>query len=212
MARKHLDLMGHSELDLPEIQVVTRTGADWAGLHVRHHNHARGTGHSVVFIQRYVADGGDRSLERIVAHEMIHYVIFSTMDFKAARRVNHGREFLAYRETLNAVLGDDFVQLGCDLAFERGALRRPIQLVMWLKAGAPEPCIAWYSRETPRVRRILMRMGAHPNSETRVAACSNVHFASFPKLASCKFAYPREHLAEPAKEFWNKGMCVAIPT
>ncbi len=210
-ARKALDLMGHSDLELPIFRVVTRTGADWAGLHTYRYTYATDTGYSIIQIQRYVADGGDRSLERIVAHEMIHFVLFATLPFKQARRTNHGPQFLAYREQLNAVLGDDFVQLGCDVDFERGAMRKPIHLVMWKKAGALEPSIAWYSRETPKVRRTLMRLGAHPNSETRVVPVREVQWTGFPKLSTLRFAYARAHLVDPAKKLWDKAMCVVLP-
>ncbi len=210
-ARKTLDLLGFNDLETPAFRVVTKTGAKWAGLHTYHYFRATRTGHSDIQIQTYVADGGDRSLERIVAHEVIHFIIFATREFHYARRVEHGKEFLELRAKLNAVLGEDFVQLHCDKDFERGALRKPILLVMWKKAANPGPVIAWFARETPKVRRILMRMGAMPGSETRVAVTRDAIWSNYPKLATCRFSYAHDHLEAEAQKLWEQGQCVVLP-
>ncbi len=197
-AKKHLAILGVPDMALPTFEVVTRTGARWAGqcqwkyiwptCNIR--------------VQSYMA-GDERSLERVVAHEVIHHVLFMQYG-KHAVRINHGGEFLVHMRVLNDVLGADFVTTSCGDDYTRTPSRTAITLLMHRKPGAIKPSISWYVRQTPRVIRIVQAMLVQ-GWEVRVANTDKVAWTSYPRTGSRYYATPTDDMMPEVAQLWERG-------
>jgi hypothetical protein len=111
---------------LPQVEVRNNLGSKWYARTVWHPSRPTT---STIQIQK-VALEDERTLERIVAHEMIHHVNFLRMS--AAERAalkhhrgflsdDHGRKFHEMAALVNAEMGDGFVTERSDEDFEVAA-------------------------------------------------------------------------------------------
>lgn len=109
--------------ELPEIEVHDNLGSKWFALTVWHPSRPNT---STIQIQK-VALEDEQTVERIIAHEMIHHVNFLRMTsseraaLKHARGTlssDHGKKFHEMAELVNAQMGEGFVSERSDEDFK----------------------------------------------------------------------------------------------
>jgi len=195
-------ILGVPDMQLPDFKLVHRTGSGWGGLCAYY---IRPQPRCVVSVQKSHTVH-ERNLERIVAHEIVHHVIYMTHGL-AARYVGHGPMFMALAAKVNAVLGDNFVTKECDDTYERPQLPRPVTLVLWRKVAGGRVSVSWYSQATERVARVILGAAAWPGGEVRVIQSRDASYASsYPKTSSRHYGMPLgdKHHAE-VDALWERA-------
>jgi hypothetical protein len=204
MARRHLEILGVADnWPLPRFAIAKGLGARWSG---RCTWAPSFTTCAIQVHQRMTAS--DRSIERVVAHEVIHHVVFMRHG-RLGKLINHGKIFLDMLRQLNAVLGEDFVTVRCGDDYERAALPRPIKLVLWRRPGAAIPSISWHSRATARTERLVAAL-LRGSGEVRLAETTDGRWTQFPKTG--------RHLASPSRteeqtialQLWDTGVPMTL--
>lgn len=108
---------------LPEVELRSNLGSKWLARTVWH---PRRPDTSTIQIQKSVLEDG-RTLERVVAHEMIHHVNFMRMTdaeramlryARGSLSDDHGKKFHELAAKVNAEMGQDFVTEKSDEDFE----------------------------------------------------------------------------------------------
>ena len=114
LVRTYLGLLGIDAIEEPEIVLQHDTGSRWLGRWSMKWK-AGLPGRPVIQIQRSVLSD-PRTLERVVAHEVVHHVQYLQMDPSeiellklGIRPVGHGASFRQIAEILNAKVGEGFV-------------------------------------------------------------------------------------------------------
>lgn len=207
MARKHLAILGVT-LPLPRFTVVARVGARWGG-----RCKWRSDWTTCVIEIHETMTGNPRDLERVVAHEIIHHVVFMQQG-RAGRWVGHGGVFLEMLAKLNATLGEGFVTTMCGDDYLRAELARPIHLVLWRRLGGTVPSVGWYARATARTQRTLMRLAAGTavgQGEVRVVQTRAPIWAHFPRIgARARFGLAGDSLTPDALALWEIATPVTL--
>jgi predicted SprT family Zn-dependent metalloprotease len=204
MAQKHQEILGVGHLPLPEFKVSQRTGARYGGTC----KYWRNTQRVLVTVQRAMA-ADPVALERVIAHEMCHAVLWKLHGW-TARLFGHGPMFKALAAKLNAVLGDNFVSITCD-EYDQ-PLPRPITLMLWRSPAHKKIRISWFMRETPTVRRMMASCLAVAGSEVRVVETTENRWTSFPRTGTRYHASVADsHVAE-IDALWNQGECIVPPS
>jgi hypothetical protein len=120
---KYAAFFGVGPDHLPEIEIHDNLGSKWFALTVWHPSRP---GTSTIQVQRAVLDDA-RTVERIIAHEMIHHVNFLRMTVaeramlkyaKGSLSDDHGRKFQEMAALINAEMGEDFVTEKSDEDFK----------------------------------------------------------------------------------------------
>jgi hypothetical protein len=116
LMEKYAKLLG-IEGKIPKVLIRNNLGAEWLG---RHLYKPLTPQDAVMEIQQSIT-GDDKTLERVVAHEMIHHAqAWALTDAdKAAIRMGirpqgHGKDFMEYAEKINKVMGAGFVTVTSD--------------------------------------------------------------------------------------------------
>lgn len=136
----------------PRIAVRDNLGVNWLG---RTHWYASEPDISLIVIQRR-ALADERSLERVVAHEMIHHINFTndpewTLAMVRQKRFEgHGREFMRLAEEVNAEMGEGFVTEKSDESYTFAQEGKPYILMIMPRGEARGFSYAWAARMTPK--------------------------------------------------------------
>lgn len=114
---KYAEMLGASGLPRPIIKLRDNLGSKWLG---RCTYRLSSPDTTVIEIQKAIL-AHERTLERVVAHEMIHHVEALTMTPEERRMLQlgvkpqgHGSDFLAHASKINAVMGNNFVTVKSD--------------------------------------------------------------------------------------------------
>jgi hypothetical protein len=139
----------------PIVQIKTRLGVDWLA-------RARWSSRSpttVIEVQRSVL-GDARTLERVVAHEMVHHLEYTqlTPEEIAMLKVgikppSHGPKFLHGAQIVNDVMGADFVTVKSDSQYVQSASERDIYLL--IARYGQRLGFAWAARLTPEATSVV---------------------------------------------------------
>ena len=93
------------ELPMPEIQVVNQPGTPWLARCVW-----RVGAHNTTISLQTVITGDERTLRRVLAHELCHHAVFLLEVLpRNVRGAGHGPSFHAWADRFNARFGKDFV-------------------------------------------------------------------------------------------------------
>jgi hypothetical protein len=131
--KKLLDKFFHDyDLPMPRIKIVNQTGSSWLGR--CSYKPSVDKANSTIEIQKRVLND-DKSLGRILAHELIHHFVFVTtyghpehgtkaweehMKLKRLgikKQNGHGKEFQEWANKINSVMGKDYVTEKTDLSY-----------------------------------------------------------------------------------------------
>ena len=128
--QKYMDILGCPG-DGPIVEVRNNLGSKWLGI-CRFHSSNPDT--TTITVQQSIVDHA-RTLERVIAHEMIHHYDFMTMPkhelalLKLGRRSladGHGARFLELAAVVNDAVGDDdFVTVKSDSEYEVTGNEKP---------------------------------------------------------------------------------------
>lgn len=139
----------------PTVRVVNSLGTPWLARDLW----VPGEGNTVIEIQKAVVN--DRTtLERIIAHELVHHDIFLTewLPLSGSKNINqlmnieggHGAKFKTRADKLNAIFGPDFVTETSDAAMVEEEAGTPYYVL--LKMNAPGQ-ISWAYCVRPSARQ-----------------------------------------------------------
>jgi hypothetical protein len=135
LVAKYGAFFGLAPLELPDIELRDNLGSKWLA---RTEWSPKRPDTSTIQIQESVL-GDPRTLERIIAHEMIHHVNFVRMTaaeramlkyHKGSLSDDHGRKFHEMADMVNAQMGDDFVTERSDSDFEVKPNEKPFYILI----------------------------------------------------------------------------------
>lgn len=161
LVRAYLAMLGISDVEEPDIVLQHDTGSRWLG---RWSMKWKGgsPGRPVIQIQRAVLSD-QRTLERVVAHEVVHHVQYLQMtpaEFNllrlGIRPVGHGSSFRQLAAVLNAKIGEDFVTETSDQEYiVAPSGKRILLLISQTRAGRLG--WQWATRLGPKAREWVER-------------------------------------------------------
>lgn len=152
-----LDPDGH--YPLPKISITNRAGADWLG---RAFTRLTGDGKVVtgvsgeIQIQRGALED-DKTLHRVLAHEVVHYVVawemyggapYGDVRGLGAKEGDHGPRFLEVAGRLNALYGSDFITITSDESYVYE--HREVNLFVLAQQGASSKMMWCWSATVPQ--------------------------------------------------------------
>lgn len=165
----------------PRFEVVARLGARWVG------RCKWWPSRPTCVIQLQAASCADsQTLRRVVAHEVVHHVMFMRHG-AAAGAFAHGFQFVLLADVVNAALGAGFITTRCDDTYVHGDTVRPYYLLLSRRASGTIG-VSWFSRRTVRVDQVIA--ACRVRFETRVVETRDGKWASFPRAATGRQSSP----------------------
>jgi hypothetical protein len=168
--KKFLDKFFKADnLPLPKIKIVNDLNARWLGRTT--YNPHEDENNTTIEIQKKVV-GDQDTLERIVAHELIHhweFLVFyknsleremSKIGLKRLRRFKpaaHGKEFYEMAEKINAVMGKDYVTEKSDESYVKELDKEYYLLIVPAKlyGGGGKFGWAWAARPSTEQKAVI---------------------------------------------------------
>jgi len=157
LVEKYGRFFGLGDHELPDLEIKDNLGSKWLA---RVEWSPRTPNTSLLQIQK-VALKDERTLERIVAHEMIHVHNFMRMTdaeraYLKLRRSSlsddHGTKFRELAERVNAEMGADFVTERSDQDYELAENERPF-FVLIQKLGSGKLGWTWAAKLSPQMEK-----------------------------------------------------------
>jgi hypothetical protein len=156
LVRKYMQILDvHST---PRIVVKDNTGSRWLGRTVFRPKDRETT---TIELQRQVFED-DRTLERVLAHEMIHHSDFMSYGKTLRLMGGHGSSFLQKAEQINSIMGDQYVTRTSDQSY---ALPEETSRPFFLLIAKLTPGLhgdrygyAWAVRLTPKAGTCAQRL------------------------------------------------------
>lgn len=149
----------------PDISVVDNLGSKWLGLCEWNPRRPMTT---TIYLQRRIVDDS-RTLERVIAHEMIHHKEMLNLSPSEKALIKHGKghvlnphgpSFHQGQAMINEVMGDDFVSEESDQDFVYKKNEKPFYvLIMEGPRGNPRHALgwAWAVRLSPQMKNKIAR-------------------------------------------------------
>lgn len=156
--KKLLDKFFHDyDLPMPRIKIVNQLGSHWLGRCI--YKPSIDKSNTTIEVQKRVLND-DKSLGRILAHELIHHFIFMVtyghpehgtkaweeyvklkrLGFK--KKDGHGTEFQEWANKINSVMGKDYVTKESDLSYVT-ELDKEFYLIITPTAQSDRYAYAW---------------------------------------------------------------------
>ncbi|MCJ7796310.1 MAG: SprT-like domain-containing protein, partial [Thermoleophilia bacterium] len=190
MAWKYARILGVDVI--PQIKIRDNQTSRWLGRYkyaVGRHDRT-----NLMEIQRRVMFDA-RSLERIVAHEMVHHADFLTSKGEV-RRLDHGPRWQFFADKVNRVMGEDFVTVVSDSTIIQSPVTKQPYIVMITRIGGGVLGVQNARHMTLAVRDLLKRSW-HPS--TRFVWTTDSRWATPKTIGGRKVTIPREHLQDLEK-------------
>jgi hypothetical protein len=143
----------------PHVRVQDNLGSKWLGRDIWDFKEPDNT---TIVIQKRIL-GDPRTLERVVAHEMIHHSDAMELDPKRANAmirmgiqpIGHGRDFLKKAEKVNRIKGEDFVTVQSDQGYVQESERQFFLFI--LPVEGDRFGYAWGARLSPANKTCVQR-------------------------------------------------------
>jgi len=152
-----LDVVGMT----PRVVVRDNLGSKWLGRTIWT---PRDPDTTVIQLQKAVLEHED-TLERVLAHEMIHHkeMLELTEADKARLRIGirpaeHGEKFKKLARKVNDVMGDDFVTEKSDQSYVQKSSGKTFFLLVMPVHGGPNYGFAWAVKLTPNARSYFEKL------------------------------------------------------
>jgi hypothetical protein len=189
---KYLDVLGF-EGALPVVKIVNRLSEPWLGACEWS---PRDPVTTTIYLQeRILVDPS--TLERVVAHEVVHHVEAMTITVQelalmrlGVKRPSHGRRFEELAEQVNEAAGAGYVSSGSDESFVEASTKPYLLLIMppgsvirdrWGYARA----VKLGPKTRPRVERTLARVPG------KLVYVDDPKWIRGPKIGEGKYSFPR---------------------
>lgn len=144
----------------PVVAVQDNLGSKWLGKTLWT---TRNPSTTKIVLQKAILDD-DLTLERVVAHEMIHHVEMLELTPADVQKIRmgikpraHGVRFLELAREVNEQMGNDFVTVESDQSYAVASTREFVVVVMKMPGGANYGYV-WASRPTPRMLAQYLRL------------------------------------------------------
>jgi hypothetical protein len=177
----------------PFVEVKNNLGSKWLG-----RTNFRG-GEIWIEVQRR-ATADPETLEKVLAHEMVHFVEMSTLEgadlalARLGRSVEHGRRFWELAQAVNVVKGENYVTEESDSSYELAPNDRVFTLLVHYPMR-DRIGWRWAARRTPAIDRIIARLVLEDGAV--VVESTDERFLSGAKLGKGKIG---SSLAKPGSE------------
>ena len=198
---KYMAILGVSHYPRPGIQIVDNVGHRWLGLYVYYASDKP----SVIKIQRSILKN-QRTLERIVAHEVVHHKNhvettsearvreFALMHLRLGRNDLHGQAFLRDAEVINQAVGDEcFVTVTSDAVDTLDACLKPYTLLIVVYGSGASAHLGYSIAVRPSKAQLDTIQGhLQRNDGARVAMTTEPWWAiRAPRIGDGRFSIPR---------------------
>jgi hypothetical protein len=210
-------------LPRPEIKYVDQLRASWLGACT----YRVGADNTVVQLQRVIL-GDERTLRRIVAHELCHHAEFlvgwrenvtkgyDAQDFAFAQRMQmrtpskgHGVAFRGYADLFNAKYGAGFVTATSDESFVKGEASRDLLVLMTMEGGRLMYAVA--QRPGPKQRAYLARIAGRRDADTwRLVRTRDTAWTGGASIGNGYSIPSSPERARKLADLWNEGQVVAL--
>ena len=151
---KYLQILGTTKGRKPSIEIANNIGSRWLGRCVFYPDRL---GSTTIQIQKSILSH-PMTLERVVAHEVVHhhnYMDMNEVDFALLRRGigdGHGREFEAQAARINAVMGPNFITKKSDSEYVLDKETKPYYLLIESMPTGVRLGYTWGVRLTPKMK------------------------------------------------------------
>jgi len=164
---KYLAILGMEGGPRPIVKIRNNLVSKWLGLD----RWTPGEPTTTLFLQRSILHD-PRSLERVVAHEMVHHRDFLRMTPEELSRLRamlnvgfkprdgHGKTFLEGAARINAVMGEDFVNVTSDQTYIKAPSTKPYFLLIRpydRNNPAGRLGYSWAVKIMPKAKPLVMR-------------------------------------------------------
>lgn len=147
--------------NLPQVKIQNNLGSKWLG---RTLWYCSGNWTTTMVLQKSILSD-PKTLERIIAHEMVHHVDVITLSEDELRHrcrsrknimaASHAERFLALAQVINDHVGEDLVTVTSDERYVVEATKE--FLVMIVPTGDGRHAFAWGVRMTPTLAKLVER-------------------------------------------------------
>jgi hypothetical protein len=179
---KYLSILDFEGGPIPDIVVRNNLGAKWLG---RCTFSPKNPGNTTIELQQAVL-GDQSTLERVLAHELIHHREFLTLSDREKKllalgvaHVAHGDTFREGAELINAVMGANFVTVTSDLEYVVAANEKPFFLLV-APITRERYGYAWAARLSPAMKQGVERQMA--GSQARLFQVTEVRWTRGQKI------------------------------
>lgn len=140
---KYLTMLGEQNLPRPRIEFRANIAAGWLGADAWS---LRDPSTTTLLLQKSIL-GDPRTLERVIAHEVIHHVDFMHMPEQEIAMIKlgirtrdgHGQSFLGKAAQVNAAMGDGFVTVKSDAEYVKTKVKPFFLLIVPFSEVSPSP-------------------------------------------------------------------------
>jgi len=205
------------DLSMPEIQIKNNLNVNWLGQHVCFRTDRRG----VIHIQKSIVDD-DRTLKRVIAHELIHHwqctheledSQFNRKHQRLQRKYGedsaHGKSFEDWAAVINKVMGDNYVTKKSDEEYVKAASKEFFVMISPSRSFEGKLSYAYFQKLTPNMRGRLNQYIEYLHA--KVFKTNNRRFLSGVVLGKRGTSVPQDQEAQDLlKDMYNSGTEVSI--
>lgn len=212
----YANMLGVAHLPMPKLVVKNTLTGNWLGLHWFRLKGDVNERQAELRLQRKIMTH-ELTLERVVAHEMVHHAVAITYTPAEIERYRlypklysgHGKAFLEGAARVNALKGKDFVTVTSDSEYVIAPNTKPyyvfiVDLNAGGSSGTPSLAWAWAAKLTPRMSAYL-NLSTFQCQGRLVKTTDDMWLNTNAKIGSGKIAKPltpevREKLAKLYEE------------
>lgn len=190
----------------PHVKIQDNLGSKWLGKDVWTSKDPETT--TIILQRRILKD--PRTLERILAHEMVHHADFMSWEPEELVRAKmfgggpgHGKSFMDLAAQINEVKGDDFVTERSDSSYVEEATREYHLLIVKLEDDPLRLGYAWGARLSPANKRCIHRALAMGGAYLKT---TDPYWTRGAKIARCGSVSIPRHEADRDRleELWER--------
>lgn len=201
---KYIAMFGH-EIPRPVIKIKDNLGSRWLGQCVFNYDN---NSTSVINLQKSIFDDPN-TLERIVAHEMVHHLDYmlnkeEKMKYRGSKYKpnGHGSFFREWAQVINSKMGKDFVTETSDESYVQKTERTFLILIMPLK-HSDHLCYTWAVNPSEKQKKQIEKVIGLGG---KLIKTSDIKFTHGPKINSGKIAVPESKETQSLlRELFEKG-------
>lgn len=193
------------ELPLPEIQIVNQPGTPWLARDVW-----RVGGHNTTIFLQKVITGDERTLRRVLAHELCHHAVFLLEALPGkAYGSGHGRSFHAWADRFNTQFGKDFVTDTSDQDFVQVEDGRTY-LVLLKKNSSGALLWSWAVRPSSTQRETIQK--TLESAEAKLVQTPDRDFTLGARIGKGFSSTWDQGLKDRLQVLWDNGKTVKVAT
>ena len=192
-------------LPLPDIQIVNQPGTPWLARCVWRVKAPNTT----IYLQKVIT-GDERTLRRVLAHELCHHAVFLLEVLpRNVRGAGHGPSFHAWADRFNARFGKDFVTDTSDQDFVQVDDGRNY-LVLLKKKPTGNLLWAWAVKPSPAQKSVIQK--TLEEFESKLVQTTDRDFTLGTRIGKGFSSTWDEGLNARLQALWDSGQTVKVAT